>query len=218
MKYPEDYIGQVIQGDCLEFMKLLPDKSIDLCLTDPPYGIGVVNKQTFGGAGLCQNTQHIKSNWDKQSPNKKYFNEILRISKNQIIFGGNYFTDKLPKSEKWLVWDKKSDDNKFSDCELIWTSFKGAIKIFRFLWKGMLQEDMKHKEARHHPTQKPIPLMKWIIKNYSNENDLILDPFTGSGSTLVAAQALGRRFIGIEISEKYCEIARERLRQKPLPF
>lgn len=98
----------------------------------------------------------------------------------------------------------------------MWTSFNGAIRQFRWMWQRMLQENMKNKEIRQHPTQKPIPLMKWIIQNYSKENDLILDPFLGSGTTAVACQELGRRFIGIEISEKYCQIARERLRQKPL--
>lgn len=200
----------------MEVMRSIPDKSIDLILTDPPYGIGVAKKQTFGEAGLCKNTIHKIGNWDNQIPVKEVFDEIFRVSKNQVICGGNYFVRYLDNSPCWLVWDKKNDDNKFADCELIWTSFKSSVKIFRYLWKGMLQEDMKNKEARFHPTQKPVALMEWVLKNYSNDGDIILDCFSGSGSTLVASQKLGRKFIGIEIDNDYCEIARQRLRQQIL--
>lgn len=220
-KIKEDMINKIIQGDCLEVMKKISDNSIDCVIADPPYGIGVDVKMkktanTKYGKAAALKKDYGHTDWDNKTPDKEVFDEIIRISKNQIIFGGNYFTDKLPQSDKWLVWDKKSDDNNFSDCELIYTSFKGAIKVFRFLWKGMMQENMKQKEYRHHPTQKPIPLMQWIIRNYTKENDLILDPFAGSGSTCVAAQNLHRRFIGIELEEKYCEIARDRLKQQTL--
>lgn len=216
--------NKVICGDCLQIMKDIPDKSIDLCLTDPPYGINI-GKMGFTTSGNIQvgkakrNDYRGLCDWDKFTPTKKHFNEIIRISKNQIIFGGNYFTDKLPVSGCWIVWDKKVEEkysNDFADCEMAWTSFSKPSRIIRFLWSGMLQGNMKDKEIRFHPTQKPQEVIKRILSIYSNENDLILDPFLGSGTTTAACQELNRNFIGIEISEKYCEIARNRLKQKPL--
>jgi site-specific DNA-methyltransferase (adenine-specific) len=142
---------------------------------------------------------------------------MIRTSKNQIIFGGNYFAHFLKPSSSWIVWDKDNGESFFADCELAWTSFDKAVRKFKWKWNGMLQEHMgKMKENRVHPTQKPLALMQWCIKNYSEDNMTILDPFMGSGTTLVAAKLLGRNATGIEISEKYCEIARERLRQEVL--
>jgi len=141
---------------------------------------------------------------------------MFRVSKNQIIFGGNYFIEYLKNSPCWIFWDKDNQESFFADGELAWTSFKTRTRKFKWRWFGMLQEDMKNKEFREHPTQKPVELMKWILLNYSKENDLILDPFLGSGTTAVACQNLHRNFIGIEISPEYCEIAKSRLRQHPL--
>lgn len=141
---------------------------------------------------------------------------MRRISKNQIIFGGNYFVENLQNSSCWIVWDKNNNGNNFADCELAWTSFKSAVRKFKFTWNGMLQENMKNKENRVHPNQKPVPLMQWCIQNYSKETDVILDPFLGSGTTAVACKNLGRKFIGIEQSPEYCKIAEDRLRQEVL--
>lgn len=226
MTYPQDYINKIIQGDCLELMKDIPDKSIDLVLTDPPYGINVVsatyqNKTLRPGKSLANKSSYSDIEWDKRTPSKEYFDEIIRISKKQVIFGGNYFTDKLPTTEKWIIWDKKVEEkfeNDFSDCELAWTSEKGAVKIIRYLWHGMIQADMKNKEIRQHPTQKPVPVMEKIINMFSVQGDLILDPFAGSGSTLRACKNLNRNFIGIEISPEYCAIANDRLKQQVLGF
>jgi site-specific DNA-methyltransferase (adenine-specific) len=143
--------------------------------------------------------------------------EIFRIAKNQIIFGGNYF--KLPITNSWIIWDKKCKNDwndNFSDGEMAWTSFNKPLKIYRYLFMGLLRKNPK--EKRFHPTQKPLPLMIWILNNYSNDNDLILDPFLGSGTTARACKDLGRRCIGIEISEKYCEIAIKRLGQEVFDF
>jgi site-specific DNA-methyltransferase (adenine-specific) len=140
---------------------------------------------------------------------------MMRVSKNQIIFGGNYFIEYLKNSPCWIVWDKDNSGN-FADCELAWASFKTAVRKFKWRWNGMLQEDMKHKESRYHPTQKPVELMKWILNKYSKPTDLILDPFLGSGTTAIAAKQIHRRYIGIEISQKYCDIARQRLGQEVL--
>ena len=206
-------LNKIYCGDCLEIMKGIPDKCVDLVLTDPPYGIGISNK--VGGNNLGRAKDYGEQRWDNEIPSKEAFSEIIRISKNQIIFGGNYFIENLTNSPCWIVWDKDNSGN-FADCELAWTSFKTAIRKFRFRWNGMLQEDMKNKEIRLHPTQKPVELFKWILKNYSEEGQTILDPFLGSGTTVVVCKQLNRNFIGIEISEKYCEIARRRLRQEVL--
>jgi DNA modification methylase len=192
-------------------MKDMPDKSVDLVLTDPPYGISVIGgNKPFGSIG---GNNIVKANTYKPIANdntKVDFADIFRISKNQVIFGGNYFD--LPIKKGWIVWDKKKrndwNDN-FSDGELAWTSFDRPLKIFRWLYMGCMQEGKR--EKRCHPTQKPLELMKWIIENYTSEGDTILDPFMGSGTTGVACKELGRNFIGIEINKKYYKIAEKRI-------
>lgn len=219
-------VGKIINADCLEIMKQIPDKAIDLIVTDPPYGIDVKklvyrDKERRKAGKWYKKVYSETMTWDRDTLPIEYFQEIIRVSKKQVIFGGNYLTDKLPKSDKWIVWDKKTEDkytNDFSDCELAWTSEKGALKIIRYLWSGMITGDMKNKEIRQHPTQKPVPVMETIIAMFSEPNDLILDPFAGSGSTLVACKKLNRRFIGIEISPEYCKIAEQRLKQGVLNF
>ncbi len=216
--------NQIICGDCLEVMKGIPDKSVDLIVTDPPYGINIIGgSKSFGSIGGSKSFGSIGGsklvNVNKYKPIinddiKIDFSEIFRVSKNQIIFGGNYFN--LPISKGWIVWDKKKKNDwndNFSDGEMAWTSFNRPLKIFRYLYMGCLQEGKR--EKRVHPTQKPIELIKWILENYSNKNDIILDPFLGSGTTAVACKELGRKYIGIEISPEYCEIARNRIKAIP---
>lgn len=202
----------LIQGDCLEILKQLPDKSIDLILTDPPYGINIANKGKVGGSliGKPKNTIFEIKEWDSKTPSKEYFDEMIRVSKNQIIFGGNYFTDKIPPSSCWIVWDKRGSDkmqNNFADAELAYTSFKEPTRVFRFIHKGMISEA---KEKKEHPTQKPFDLAESILKKYSAENDLIMDCFMGGGSFGRAAVKLNRRFIGVEIDKDYFKIAEKR--------
>lgn len=217
----DKYINTIIEGDCLEVMKSIADKSVDLILTDPPYGINIGS--STGGAkpfGKNRGTKSIAPKSyrgfnDTKPPSKDYFTEMMRISKNQIIFGGNYFIENLYASPCWIVWDKDNSGN-FADCELAWTSFKTGVKKYRYRWNGMLQEDMKNKEVRIHPTQKPRVLFKKIIVDYSKEGDTILDPFLGSGTTAVACKELGRKYIGIEIDPEYCKIAEQRLLQDVL--
>ena len=207
MNWPDSFINEVIQGDCLEVMKQMPDKCVDLVVTDPPYGIG----EDIRKADSSGRTKFDDGRWDLTIPPKEYFDEIFRISKNQIIWGGNYFIEQgLKNSRCWLSWDKIQEFTG-ADMELAWTSFDKSAKVFR-----MSRVEFHGSEHKGHPTQKPTELMKWCLQNYSTENDLILDPFLGSGTTAVAAKQLGRKFIGIEISEKYCEIARGRLRQEIL--
>jgi site-specific DNA-methyltransferase (adenine-specific) len=143
-----------------------------------------------------------------------------RVGENRIIFGGNYFTDILPPSPCWILWDKDSGEGSYADFELAWGSFSSAAKKIRHRWSGMLQENMAEKETRYHPTQKPVRVMSYILERYTSHGDVVFDPFCGSGTTLVAAKMLGRRFIGIDIEKKYCDIAEERLRNTtpPLPF
>lgn len=209
-------MNQIIHGDCIEVMKTFPDKSFDLVLTDPPYGIGEAAGKNKSRGLLAISKDYGNEGWDNERPSKEYFDEIRRVSKHQIIFGGNYFADYLPPSQRWLVWDKDNGATDFADCELAWTSYDKAVRRIKFKWQGMLQEHMgKHKEIRQHPTQKPIDVMKWCLSLCPDELN-ILDPFMGSGTTLVAAKYLNRNATGIEISEKYCEIARNRLAQGSL--
>lgn len=207
-----DLLNKIHQGDCLEFMKQLPDKCIDLVVTDPPYGIGYdlqQNEQSDSGrisnGGKWKKYEYTA--WDKKPPSQEYFDEIFRVSKNQIVWGGNYFN--LPQSSRWLVWNKVQR-GFMTDGEMAWTSFDGAIKIF-----DMARTDayINSKEGKFHPTQKPEALMKWCIGKHSEPDQIIFDPFSGSGTTLVAAKQLGRKFLGCELSERYVKICEERLRQ-----
>ena len=208
--------NQIICGDCLEAMKDIPDKSIDLVLTDLPYGIkmdkGFGCFDGFNGKGApIKRRRYEKDDWDNTRPSKEVFNEILRIGKKVFIFGGNFFADILPQLSHWIVWDKLNTMPTFGDCELIWTNIdRKSVKKITYEYNGLIGRE----EKRFHPTQKPVELLKEIINRYSeSENDTVLDCFLGSGTTAVACKQLNRNFIGIEISEKYCEIARQRLRQ-----
>ena len=211
--------NSIICGDCLEVMKDWPDNCVDLVLTDPPYGLNMdklAHKKSGKqyGRAAAANTYYLNTNWDTKIPNKTLFDELSRIGKNQIIWGGQYYSHILPVSRGWLLWDKRCSaniSNCYGDGEMAWTSFNKPLRIFRYLWNGMLQENMATKEQRYHPTQKPIALGIWSLNQLSKLNDLILDCFCGAGGFCIAAKMLGRRFIGIDISEKYCEIARQRL-------
>ena len=209
----------IIHADCMDILKELPDKCIDLVLTDPPYGIGASSK-TFmrcgkqTGKSKCVSGLNYKpSSWDNKTPEKEVFNEIFRVSKNQIIFGGNYFVEYLKNSPCWIVWDKHNGDNLYADCELAYTSFNTAVRQYDFIWHGMIQQNMKNKEQRIHPTQKPVDLFGQIIRDYSKENDLILDCFSGSGTTAVACHNLNRRFICIEKDYDYWKASVDRLEE-----
>ena len=209
--YHQTDFGTLYHGNCLDILPTLADKSVDLVLTDPPYGIGESNKKNLSRGKLAKPTNYGDYDWDLSIPDKRIFDLMLKISKNQIIFGGNYFVEYLKNSSCWLVWDKDNGKSDFADCELAWTSFKTAVRLFKFKWHGMLQENMKDKEKRYHPTQKPVALFVWCLNNYSKENDLILDPFAGSGTTAIACIRTNRKYVMIEKEEKYCEIAVRRI-------
>ncbi len=208
----ENMLNKITLGDSYELIKKLEDKSVDLILTDPPYGIGADKgiKTTYGTSTHLGKV--YKGNWDNETPSKEMFDEILRVGKKVIIFGGNYFTDKLPVNGHWIVWDKVGNanfKNPFSDCELAWTNLpKKIVKKYTYIQQGFITDD---KSERVHPTQKSLQLFKDIINDYTNENDIVLDCFSGSGTTSVACKELNRQFIAFEIDEEYHKISVDRL-------
>jgi len=214
--YYDDGHGIVIyHGDCREILPHLP--KVDLVLTDPPYGINenVKKQRSRQGHGLANQRDYGTYDWD-QAPPPSWLIELMRVqARYQIIFGGNYFI--LPPAKCWLVWDKDNGETDFADCELAWTNMSKAVRRIKWKWQGMLQENMgAKKEEREHPTQKPLEVMKWAVQQAPDDCLTILDPFMGSGTTLRAAKDLGRKCIGIELEEKYCEIAVKRLSQEVL--
>ena len=201
-------ISQTFNEDCMQLMARYPDKHFDLAVVDPPSGIGAT--VTIGAGDLksgrkAQNKWGDKD-WDKKRPDKCYFDELFRVSKNQIIFGGNYFADLLPASRCWLVWDKLQRINQ-ADAELVWTSFAKSVRVFEFNCckiQGFMNPD------RFHPTEKPVALYDWIFKNYAKPNDLILDTHLGSGSSRIAANKAGLDFVGCELDSEYFDAAEKR--------
>lgn len=208
----EDEYCQIYNEDCLMIMPALrPLRNLAIIITDPPYGIGAYANGTMGGGVLAKQSTFEKTDWDNTKLDDVYFYMMKYVSREQIIFGGNYYGDVLGSAKGWVVWDKDNGENNFADCELAWTSFDKAVRKIKHKWQGMLQQNMKEKELKFHPTQKPLPVMQWILENYSTQADIIIDPFMGSGTTLVAAKTLGRKAIGIEKDKNYCEIAVKRL-------
>ncbi len=201
---------QLIHGDCLEKMKGIPDKSIDLILTDPPYGIGVT-KMKLGNAKM--QTFH-RGDWDNTTPERIYWDEMFRISKNQMIFGAEHLCHYLPISRGWVFWDKNNGASSFADGELIWTSFNYPLRIKKVHWVGSAPK-WEDTQGKVHPTQKPVKLIQALLDYYSDRTKqssfTVLDPFMGSGSTGIACLNTKRNFIGIEKDDKYFEIAKKRI-------
>jgi DNA modification methylase len=197
--YDKDGIT-IYHGDCRDILPHLP--KVDLVLTDPPYGIGA-NKMTLGnGARKLPRGVH---DWDAHPPDLSLITQLGKC----IIWGGNYFG--LCGQSKWLVWDKGTGGNDYADCELAWTNIGGVVRKFFKSWVGANAKERVDSD-RFHPTQKPVQLMTWCMSFFPNA-ETILDPFMGSGTTLVAAKLLGKKAIGIELEEEYCKIAVERLAQ-----
>lgn len=202
---------ELLNMDCMDYLRDLEDNAFELAIVDPPYGIDVNNQSQGKGGGVAKSNDYLKKNWDKSAPEEDYFIELIRVSKNQIVWGSNHFISRIPiNSSCWIVWDKVNGGTDFADCELAWTSFKTAVRKFQFKWSGMLQGDMKNKEIRIHPTQKPVKLYDWLLANYAKEGDRILDTHLGSGSSAIAAHYAGHDFVGIELDEDYYKAACDR--------
>lgn len=207
---------KLINDDCMNIMPKYEDNYFDLAIVDPPYGIKEDGKSNHSRGLLAETTKFTPKDWDKDSPDKSYFDELFRVSKNQIIFGANHFISKIPyDSSCWVVWDKENGATDFADCELAWTSFKTAVRKYKFMWHGMLQGNMKNKQKRIHPTQKPIQLYSWLLENYAEPTNKILDTHLGSGSSAIACHYFGiEEFIGIEIDKEYYDMANKRIEKE----
>lgn len=198
-EYAEKTMNKILNIDCLEHMRKIPDNFYDLCLTDPPYGISISSNPI--------RQKHKKKNWDDEAPNKELFDEIFRVSKNQIIWGGNYFN--LPPSKGFLIWDKKqSYDFSLAMCEYAYSSFDFPAKMYSYTNRG--------DEVKLHPSMKPLKLMDFCI-NFAKERDknikTIFDPFAGSGTTLVACKSQNIDYVGCELDKDYYETINKRLAQ-----
>ena len=197
-------------GDCMDLLKQTPDKYYDLALVDPPYGIGA-NKMTLGNGK--KKIYRGQADWDNTIPTAEYWEQLFRVSKNQVVWGGNYMTDFLKPTGAWLFWDKGTGENDFADGELAWTSYNGALRKITKSWVGANAKDGLE---RIHPTQKPIYLYDWILNRYANENFKILDTHGGSMSIAIAvykANQIDKMNLSltlIELDEEYFKKGLER--------
>lgn len=201
----------IIHGDSLEAMKAMPDKAYELCICDPPYFDGPDKLGYYGGdvsqTKVKRQAYKILSKWEV--PGEEYFSELRRVSKNQIVWGINYYLIQNLGVGR-IVWDKINDFSTFSDGEIAYCSMIETVRFFRFMWNGMLQGDMKNKETRIHPTQKPVRLYEWLLKNYANPGDKILDTHGGSCSLAIACDIMGYDADIYEIDADYFQAATER--------
>lgn len=207
--------------DCLPVMRQFKDKEFDLAIVDVPYGIGEDGSKNHTRSMIATSKNYkAYSGNDLTAPETEYWNELKRISKNQIVWGANHFISRLPyDSSCWIVWDKDNGENDFADCELAWTSFDTAVRKFKWKWQGMLQQNMKNKQERIHPNEKPIQLYEFCIRNYAKQGDRILDTHFGSGSIALAVDKANKldkmnlTLTGIEMDIYYLEKAIERIQQ-----
>jgi len=228
-------ISEVKNMDCMEYMAQFPDNYFDLAIVDPPYGIGADKpsikpenvKQKNGNYLRVNSNKYQHKNWDNSIPNDDYFNELIRVSKNQIIWGANYFG----LIGGYIVWDKLNGDSDQYDCELAYQSFNNRTDIVRFMWQGMFQGvycgndikkatiqqgNKKNNEKRIHPTQKPVALYRWLLQNYAKQGDKILDTHLGSGSSRIAADMEGFDFYACELDKDYFDASCKRFEQYKL--
>jgi site-specific DNA-methyltransferase (adenine-specific) len=217
IKYEKHNI-KVYLADCIDIMSQYPDGYFDLSVIDPPYGIKQSGSKNHTRCKLAKSKDYLPfSGNDLNPPDKDFFVELKRVSKNQIIFGANHFIQNIPdaNSSAWIVWDKANGFTDFADCELAYTSFNTAVRRFSFRWQGMLQGNMKNKEIRIHPTQKPIALYAWIYNKYTKPGQKILDTHLGSGSNAIAAYyAKIGEFVGCELNEYYFKTCTNRIESK----
>ena len=196
---------ELLNIDCMEYMATLKDKAFELAIVDPPYGIGVDGQKECIKGKKSDRKYHEFKGWDSKIPTKEYFTELFRISKNQIIWGANYFVKHLTEGHKgWIIWDKAQHGLTMSDCEIAYSSFDCPTRIYTKNRVVLLQE------GTIHPTQKPVALYQWLLKNYAKQGDKILDTHLGSGSSAIAAHYFGCDFVGCEIDVDYFNAAKER--------
>jgi len=209
--------SDVYLEDCVKALKRYADNHFDLAIVDPPYGIGFDRENPTMSAGVRKDGTkrkmaswsnpkekgYTKKDWDKETPSEEYWKELMRVSKNQIVWGGNYFSDYLKPHGGWIVWEKGVPEGmSLSQAELAWNSCLNSVRIVKVLWAGYKKAD---NEDRFHPTQKPVRLYDWILMNFAKPNDLILDTHLGSGSSRIAAYKGGFNFVGFEIDQEYYE-------------
>jgi site-specific DNA-methyltransferase (adenine-specific) len=213
--YYDDGLITIYHGDCLDVMPEL--EAVDLVLTDPPYGINENNKRNLTRGKLAPARDYgAQGAWDRRPIDQATFDQLIAKGREAIIWGGNFY--QTPASSCWLVWDKCLPSGvDFADCELAFTTLPGAVRKFTYLWSGFRQEPGTHRQIREHLCEKPIPLLRWCL-GLAPRARSVLDPFMGSGTTLRAAKDLGLRATGIELEERYCEVAARRMAQEALPF
>jgi len=208
----------------MQLMARYEDNHFDLAIVDPPYGIGAGNDSRFGkefkdntrpNSKPIKSKNYKKSEWDNAIPTQEYFNELFRVSKNQIIWGGNYFIEYLKNTPCFIVWDKKNGDSNLADCELAWTSFDTSVRKFEWLWNGFQKQ---RPEERIHPTQKPVSLYQYIFQKYAKQGFEILDTHLGSGSIAIALDSINKiekmdlTLTACELDKDYYEAALKRLK------
>ena len=198
-------LNKLYNMDCMEGMKQFPDKYFELAIVDPPYGIARFGNRVELSNRICKEAKINK--WDIK-PTQEYFDELFRVSKNQIIWGANNFT--LPNTEYFIIWDKEQTVDNFASAEYAWTNCKMPAKVFRYSIHKVMQE-RKQDGGKIHPTQKPIALYKWLLKNYAKKGDKILDTHVGSASSLIACYQMNFDYIGFEIDKDYYEKALKRM-------
>jgi site-specific DNA-methyltransferase (adenine-specific) len=200
---------KITNEDNMELMKRYPDNYFDLAIVDPPYGIGADKAQNNGGEQFGYK-KYKDSDWDSCIPTAEYFKELKRVSKNQIIWGGNYMTEHLQPSMGWIIWDKGQRDFSLADGEMAWTSFNKAMRIFEFSRASCIKSNNTAIE-KFHPTAKPFELYKWILDKYAKENDKILDTHLGSGSIAIACHDYRFNLTACELDKEYYDKAIQRI-------
>jgi len=192
--------------DCMNVMKTFKDKQFDLAIVDPPYGIGAAKQIDLGNSN--KKVKHKTKDWDNTIPTAEYFAELFRVSKNQIIWGGNYFIEHLKNTRCFIVWNKENGTNNMADCELAWASFETSVRMYSgHIFKGIGNNNY----VTIHPTQKPVKLYEWILMKYAKEGDKILDTHFGSLSIGIACHDLGFELTAIELDKDYYEAGKKRL-------
>jgi site-specific DNA-methyltransferase (adenine-specific) len=214
---------KITNEDNMELMKRYPDNYFDLAIVDPPYGINIAASTNYGASGGADGRWKTKKKdfsksktWDEKTPTDEYFNELLRVSKNQIIWGWNYYVNYFDNCPSYIVWDKEASGN-YSDCEMAWCSIKGTNKICKWLWNGFRK---RKPEDRIHPTQKPVGLYSWLLQNYAKEGDIVLDTHIGSGSIAIAVDNANKidkmnlTLVGCELDKDYYNATMKRIKKQ----